>query len=180
MTEYEKGILRSYLDRSLADLGLSGYLGVALASPKVEEVTQFLRTLVAGSRGQTVSKQDWDVLERPEDYYQSAEPDEAATLQFIDQRIRRFRSMRAAMVLALLGDERGVAHLGSQLVTEPLNWKLMISHFLGNLTGGQIGSLTEEIPTRSQVVRWATAIRKDGFAREAVLPSLRWPDHKVS
>lgn len=73
---------------------------------------------------------------------------------------------QSAVVATLIGDQAriigGKVALGSlaaQLITEPMNRKLAISHFLGNLTEGRIGLLQKELPTKSQILQWVRESR---------------------
>jgi hypothetical protein len=48
---------------------------------------------------------------------------------------------------------KGLRTLAAQLIVEHTNRKLEISYFLGNLTGGQVGVVYPELPTKSQVLQ---------------------------
>lgn len=70
-----------------------------------------------------------------------------------------YHRMLAAMIASLQGNERGLAWLGALLITQPINRKITITYFLGNLTDGDIGSYRKEIPSREQVLNWVDQIR---------------------
>ena len=55
-------------------------------------------------------------------------------------------------------DGKGLRTLAAQLVVEHVNRKLEISHFLGNLTEGKIGSVYPELPTKTQILQWVEEI----------------------
>jgi hypothetical protein len=80
--------------------------------------------------------------------------------------------LQAAIVATLMGDRsykgkvyskrqqersgKGLRTLAAQLIVEPMNRKLEISHFLGNLTDGQVGVVYPELPTKTQVLQWVS------------------------
>jgi hypothetical protein len=41
-----------------------------------------------------------------------------------------------------------------------MNRKLEVSHFLGNLTDGQVGVVYPELPTKTQVLQWVRDIEQ--------------------
>jgi hypothetical protein len=52
----------------------------------------------------------------------------------------------------------GLKTLAAQLIVEHTNRKLEISHFLGNLTEGKIGSVYPDLPTKTQILQWVQEI----------------------
>ncbi|GEM_PF-5158674 len=83
-----------------------------------------------------------------------------------------YQLMLAAILASVLGDTRGILHLGALLVTESLNRKLSISYFLGNLTDGVVGTMYKEIPSKEQVTVWAERILKGDVKLEPILKDL--------
>ncbi len=58
-----------------------------------------------------------------------------------------------------MGDREQLRTLAAQLITEPMNRKLAISYFLGNLTDGKVGLTYKELPAKAQILQW---VRESG------------------
>jgi hypothetical protein len=72
-----------------------------------------------------------------------------------------YHRMLAGLVACLRGDQNGLNWLTALLITEPINRKLPIAYFLGNLTDGRLGSQKKSIPTRKQVLEWANQVKEN-------------------
>lgn len=53
---------------------------------------------------------------------------------------------------------KGLRTLAAQLIVEHTNRKLVVSHFLGNLTDGQVGMVYPGLPTKTQILQWVSEI----------------------
>jgi len=53
-----------------------------------------------------------------------------------------------------MGERKGLMALSGLLITEPLNRKLEIGYFLGNLTDEKVGLAYKGIPTKEQIFKW--------------------------
>ena len=89
--------------------------------------------------------------------------------------VENFRRMSAAIIATILGEDRaslGLVHLGALLVVQPLNWKLIISHFLGNISDDRVGITYKEIPSKNQILGWARRIAEQDIHLEPRLKEL--------
>ena len=94
-----------------------------------------------------------DALEAVEDHLNwepTANPEEEIVAHY---------ELQAAIVATLMGDQEGLKTLAALLVMAPMNWKLSISYFLGNLTAGKVGLTYKELPTKTQVLQWVQEIK---------------------
>jgi hypothetical protein len=83
-----------------------------------------------------------------------------------------YHRMLAAIVASLRGDRIGLEWLGALLITEPINRKLAITYFLGNLTDGSVGTKNKVIPTKAQVVEWTDQIRTHSITLTPLIAKL--------
>ncbi|PKB64156.1 MAG: hypothetical protein BZY80_03565 [SAR202 cluster bacterium Io17-Chloro-G2] len=141
-------VLFEYFERALQDIGLAGW--VALLRPGKEDNFRHkisarvfsgllddsrgkLRPLVGFRHSQDLRWEPWD------------EPENEITAHY---------RLQSGIVATLMGERMGLLALADLLVTEPLNRKIEISYFLGNLTHGRVGLLYKGIPTNEQILHW--------------------------
>lgn len=141
-------ILYQYFEKALEDLGLKPWLSLLI--PGKEE---YFRDKIKNRVHTVLSFPPWehhreDVLRQPESHVQWEPLDEP------EEEIWAHYRMQWAIVATLIGDREQLKTLAAQLITEPMNRKLAISYFLGNLTEGKIGLMYKELPTQAQVMRW--------------------------
>lgn len=144
-------VLFDYFERAIEDLGLGPWFG--LLKPGNEDYFR-------GKIGQKVYSADssqearWraqtkrEALRRPEEHLRW-EPWEDP-----EEEILAHYRMQSAIVATLMGDNEALRTLVAQLITEPMNRKLAISYFLGNLTDGQVGLTYKDLPAKAQVLQW--------------------------
>ena len=141
-------ILYQYFEKALEDLGLKAWL--SLLVPGKED---YLRDKINNRAHTVLSSSPWEhrrdeVLMQPEAHVQWEPLDEP------EEEIWAHYRMQSAIVATLMGDREQLKSLAAQLITEPMNRKLAISYFLGNLTEGKIGLMYKELPTQAGVLRW--------------------------
>ncbi len=135
-------VLLDYLATSLTGLGLGSYWDIL-----TPEFLSDLRQVVPSKRTE-LSPDAVAIMDAPQSKYRS-EPWDEPISEFVQE-----RQFYVEVIRALDGDSMALQELAALLVTAPLNRKLAISFFLGNLTDGQIGSRFKEIPSRGQVLEW--------------------------
>lgn len=94
------------------------------------------------------------VLREPKSLYQASRPEKISP----SDELTVLRRTYACILGTIMGDENALLQLGSLLVTEPVNSKLVISRFLSLLTDGEIGASKGAIPHKAQVLQWVDAI----------------------
>jgi hypothetical protein len=146
--------LFDYFERAVEELGLKAW--ATLLMPGNEQYFRdkiapaVYRTLEEGSSEQERE----EILSDPERHlrWESRENPE--------EEIHAYYRLQAAIVAAVMGDDKGLRTLAAQLIVEHMNRKLEVSHFLGNLTDGQVGVVYPELPTKTQVLQWVRDIEQ--------------------
>lgn len=146
-------VLFDYFERAMEDLGLGPWLG--LLRPGNED---YFQNRIRARVYQALSVETWkrkrvETLSEPEKHLQW-EPWEDP-----EEEIWAHYRMQSAIAATLMGDSEELKTLAAQLITEPMNRKLAISYFLGNLTEGKVGLIYKELPTKAQVLKW---VRESG------------------
>jgi len=141
-----------YFERALQDIGVG--LWFSLLRPGKEE---YFRDKINPRVYTLLSFQAWrqrreEVLSLPEKHLRW-EPQEDP-----GEEIWAHYRLQSAVVATVMGDREQLRTLAAQLITEPMNRKLAISYFLGNLTDGKVGLIYKQLPTKSQVLQWAHEI----------------------
>ena len=119
-------VLLQYFERAAEDLGLKAWFH--FLAPGRE---QDFRSMAAGELSRFISP-EWiekreSILRSPEDHFRW-EPSDSPL-----EEIKAHYVMQAAIFATLMGDTKELRTLAAQLVIGPMNWKLAISYFLGNL-----------------------------------------------
>ena len=145
-------VLLGYFERAIKELGLGAWL--AMLRPGHEE---YFRKKVEGRVYSALEFQPWRgtrqiILGEPEKYLRWEPWDDP------EEEIWAHYRLQSAVMATLMGDKEGILSLGAQLVIEPMNRKLEVSYFLGNLTGGRIGTIYKELPTKTQILQWVEEI----------------------
>ena len=145
-------VLFDYFERALQDIGVGVWL--SLLRPGNEEN---FRNKIKSKVYSTLSFDAWqftkaEVLKESERHLRW-EPGEDP-----EEEIWAHYRMQSAIVATIMGDRRQLQTLAALLVIEPMNRKLSISYFLGNLTNGKVGLTYKELPTRTRVLRWVKDI----------------------
>ena len=145
-------ILYQYFEKALEDLGVKAWF--SLLVPGKEE---YFRDKINNRVHSVLSFPPWEhrrdeVLRQPEAHLQWEPLDEP------EEEIWAHYRMQSAIVATLMGDREELKTLAAQLITEPMNRKLAISYFLGNLTEGKIGLMYKELPTQAWVLRWVRGL----------------------
>jgi hypothetical protein len=145
-------VLSEYFVRALEELGLKAWLG--LLRPGKEAL--FSRTVHRDMESRVLSwRLELDpirVLHEPNKFL-SWEPHPNP-----EQEISSHYQLQWAILAAVMGLHGALETLAAQLVTEPMNRKLTIAYFLGNLTEGRVGSPHKELPTKAQILQWLEEI----------------------
>lgn len=147
-------VLFEYFERAIEELGLKAW--APLLRPGYEEYFQnkiaptVYRILEQGSSGEERE----EILSDPEKHlrWESRENPE-------EEILAHYR-LQAAIVASVMGDGKGLRTLAVQLIVEHMNRKLEVSHFLGNLTDGQVGVVYPELPTKTQVLQWVREMER--------------------
>ena len=145
-------VLFDYFERALHDIGAGVWL--TLLRPGNEK---YFRNKIKAKVYSTLSSNAWqrkreEVLNDAEGHLQWApgeDPEEEVWAHYI---------MQSAIVATIMGDQRELGTLAAQLVIEPMNRKLSIGYFLGNLTDSKVGLTYKELPTKAQVLQWVSEI----------------------
>ena len=146
------GVIFDYFERALQEIGVG--LWFSLLRPGNEE---YFRNKISPQVYTALSFQPWqqrreEVLSLPENHLRW-EPWEDP-----EEEIWAHYRLQSAVVATVMGDREQLRTLTAQLITEPMNRKLTISYFLGNLTDGKVGLIYKQLPTKSQVVQWVHEI----------------------
>ena len=140
-------VLYEYFERASEELGLRSWLSILrpgshekFKSEANDKMSQYLHNKWSQRWDKFLSdpeqKLRWEPWDDPED------------------EIRSHYSLQAAIVASIMGDSLELMTLRAQLISEPMNRKLTITYFLGNLTEGKVGLVYKELPSRSQILRW--------------------------
>lgn len=141
-------VLFEYFERALQEIGLAA--GIGLLRPGNENAfrekisDRVFSNLSGYSEGESTSINQTDPYKHlrwePWD-----EPEKEITAHY---------RLQSAIVAALMGERKGLMALSGLLITEPLNRKLEIGYFLGNLTDEKVGLAYKGIPTKEQIFKW--------------------------
>lgn len=145
-------VLFEYFERAIEELGLRGWVG--LLRPGKED---YFQKKVSGRVYLELASSAWKhkreaILLEPQKHLRW-EPWEGQEEEILSH--YRFQS---AVMATLMRDGKELKTLAAQLVVEPMNRKLEVSHFLGNLTDGKVGLVYAELPTRGQILQWVHEI----------------------
>jgi len=145
-------VIFDYFERALQDIGVG--LWFSLLRPGNEE---YFRNKISPQLYTVLSFQPWHqrreaVISLPEQHLRW-EPWEDP-----EEEIWAHYRLQSAVVATVMGDLEQLRTLAAQLITEPMNRKLAISYFLGNLTDGKVGLTYEELPTKAQILQWVRDI----------------------
>lgn len=146
-------VLSDYFERAVEDTGLGVWL--ALLRPGNEK---YFQDKIGGRVYAPLSFQPWlqrreEALREPESHLRW-EPWEDP-----EEEIWAHYRLQSAIIATLMGDREELKTIAAQLITEPMNRKLAISYFLGNLTEGRVGISYKELPTKEQILRWVQDIK---------------------
>ncbi len=150
-TKHQEYVLIEYLDWCLRELGL----GQAKRHLLAQDLKQFEASVEPVVENTLGSEQTYESILLDAKSKFRWEPWEEPEKDVFSQ-----RTMFAGMVASVLGTRRGVKALVSLLITEPLNRKLTVSYFLGNLTNGGLGTVYKAIPSKQEVVAWASRMNE--------------------
>lgn len=145
-------VIFDYFERALQDIGVG--LWFSVLRPGKEE---YFRDKISLQVYTVLSFQDWqqrraEVLSLPEKHLRW-EPWEDP-----EEEIWAHYRLQSAVVATVMGDQEQMRTLAAQLITEPMNRKLSICYFLGNLTDGIVGLTYKELPTKAQILQWVRVI----------------------
>ena len=140
-------VLYRYFEKAIEDIGLKGWFNLLV--PGKEE---FFRSKITNRAHSVLAFPPWqqrreEVLNDPERHLQWQPLDDA------EEEVWSHYRLQAAIVAILMGDREELKTLAAQLITEPMNRKLEISYFLGNLTRGKVGVIYKELPTKAKVLQ---------------------------
>lgn len=145
-------LLIGYFERALGDLGLAAWL--ALLRPGEE--ARFRERIIPQTDSvlalDTWKRKKEQILLDPEGYL-NWEP-----LTEPEQEIWAHYRLQSAIVATMIGHGSELRTLAAQLITEPVNRKIVISYFLGHLTSGKVGLRYKDIPTKHQILAWVNNI----------------------
>jgi len=147
-------ILFNYFERAVEELGLKAWL--SLLKPGNEE---YFRQRIKGRVYSVLEFKPWKqrrekILSEPEENLRWEPWDKP------EDEIRAHYRLQAAIVATLMGDREELRTLAAELIAEPMNRKLEITYFLGNLTEGRVGLTYKELPTKSQILQWVHDIEQ--------------------
>ena len=146
-------VLFHYFEKAAEELGLKAWFSF-LAPGREPEFQAIAASEVNRFLSPQSSEKTETILRDGENYLQwepSANPTEEIVAHY---------KLQAAIVATLMGDQEGLKTLAAQLIIGPMNWKLTISYFLGNLTDGKVGLTYKELPTKTQVLQWVQEIKQ--------------------
>lgn len=146
-------VLFDYFERAAEELGLRAWFNY-LAPGREAEFQEIAELQISRFLSPEWSKKREDILRDAANYLQwepSANPKEEIVAHY---------NLQAAIAGTLMGDQEGLKTLAAQLVIGPMNWKLTISYFLGNLTDSRVGLTYKELPTKTQVLQWVQEIKQ--------------------
>lgn len=146
-------VLFQYFEKAAEELGLKAWFNF-LAPGRESEFQEIAVRELHRHLYPHVNMWDEQILRDAENHL-NWEPSENP-----EEEIVAHYKLQAAIAVTLMGDQEGLKILAAQLVVAPMNWKLMISHFLGNLTDGRVGLTYKELPTRTQVLQWVKDIKQ--------------------
>ena len=145
-------VVYDYFERALQDIGVG--LWFSLLKPGNEE---HFRNKIKLRVYTILSFHPWqqrieEILSQPEKHLRWETRDDP------DEEIWAHYRLQSAVVATVMGDLEQLRTLAAQLITEPMNRKLAISYFLGNLTDGKVGLTYKDLPTKTQILRWVHEI----------------------